>query len=456
MAGEPSRDELAAAVAELQPLVEVSQATQQEIHAFRERYDRLGRDAPLPPKSLRELRGGRRRYLNLQRRLAELAKRYLPLTADGRASDIEPVRRFQALSVSLLAAVTLYDNYLSMLTVLEDDRLRRSLSHADFGFGIEEGALRKIVDGLNSTEAQDDLHKLVDAWTAADQAAAESDDTSVLLRNGVESSVAYRYARDATLAGQLPGEWNLRKTRFMDSLDGLADDALGAISKAFGNGIGLVEVRKGKLWSKPDVLRHLLGVLQPLDLLLEKTPFRLTDFFIPGHFGHVAIWMGTDRELESLGGWEQAGMPPERLRADREQVRDGHSVLEALRTGVELSTLEHFLNVDDVAILRPKDLTGTQVTESLVRGFRQVGKEYDFNFDVETTGSIVCSELPYHVYPGVVWQTASQLGRFTISPDQVASQALSESGAFELILFYHDGRLVDPDVALTRMQALMR
>jgi len=196
--------------------------------------------------------------------------------------------------------------------------------------------------------------------------------------------------------------------------------------------------------------------LQPLDLLLEKTPFRLTDFFIPGHFGHVAIWMGTDRELESLGVWDQAGMQQERLRADREQVREGHSVLEALRTGVELSTLEHFLNVDDVAILRPKELTDTEVNESLVRAFRQVGKEYDFNFDVETTGSIVCSELPYHVYPGVRWKTEQELGRFTITPDDIASLALGEDAAFELIVLYHDGRLIDTDADLALMEALMR
>lgn len=60
------------------------------------------------------------------------------------------------------------------------------------------------------------------------------------------------------------------------------------------------------------------------------------------------------------------------------------------------------------------------------------------------------------MYPGVAWQTASQLGRFTISPDQVALQALTDSGAFELIVFYHDGKLVDSDPALARMEALMR
>jgi hypothetical protein len=447
---------LATSIGELKPLVEISHASQEEIGAFRERYDRLGQDAPLPPKSLRELRDGRRRFLNLQSRLANIVKRYLPLAASGVASEDDSVLRFQGLSVSLLAAVTVYDNYLSLLTVLKDDRLRRLLNHPDYGFGIEEGALRNIVDRLNSPEVRIDLRRLLDAWTEMNETGDAMDETSVLLRNAIESSVSYRYASEASLAEQLPSEWHLRRTRFMDALDGMAGETLGAISKAFGNGIGLVEMRKGKLFGNQGVHRHLLGVLKPLDLLLEKTPFRLTDYLIPGHFGHVAIWMGNNRELDSLGLWAQPEMQEEPFNRYPEQIRRSHSVLEALRTGVELNTLGHFLNVDDVAVLRPKSLSDSQVVESLIRGFRQVGKEYDFNFDVETTGSIVCSELPYHVYPGVAWQTGSQLGRFTISPDQVASQALTDSGAFELIVFYHDGELVNSNVALALMEALMR
>ena len=28
------------------------------------------------------------------------------------------------------------------------------------------------------------------------------------------------------------------------------------------------------------------------DILLEKTPFRLTDKLIPGYWGHAAVWIG--------------------------------------------------------------------------------------------------------------------------------------------------------------------
>jgi uncharacterized protein YycO len=140
----------------------------------------------------------------------------------------------------------------------------------------------------------------------------------------------------------------------------------------------------------------------------------------------------------------------------QQEVTDGRSVLEALRSGVELNTLRHFLNVDDLAVLRPKTLEPDQVVPSLLRGFEQVGKAYDFNFDVETTGTIVCSELPYHVYPGIDWHTEAELGRFTISPDDVALQAVGQGAAFELIVFYHDGKEVEPDEALPIFTKLVR
>ena len=195
---------------------------------------------------------------------------------------------------------------------------------------------------------------------------------------------------------------------------------------------GLVEIRKGKLWQRQEVERHLLDLLQPLDLLLEKTPFRLTDRFIPGHFGHVAIWMGTYQELDQLGIWQHEIFAEDRYKAYREMVREqGTRCSKRCVPGSELNTLEEFLNVDDLAVLRPVYLDQEEIPETLIRAFRQVGKAYDFNFEVETTDKIVCSELVYHVYLGVGWQTDQQLGRFTISPDPCSERGAGGFGAIE-------------------------
>ena len=129
-----------------------------------------------------------------------------------------------------------------------------------------------------------------------------------------------------------------------------------------------------------------------LDILFEKTPFRLTDRFIPGHWGHVALWVGSKDdipELKRLGVWQElagiesyarqnygySGPPFQTL------LEQGHGVLEALRHGVELNTFAHFLNIDDLAVVRADQLTDGQKKDYLLRAFAQIGKEYDFNFD---------------------------------------------------------------------------
>ena len=117
---------------------------------------------------------------------------------------------------------------------------------------------------------------------------------------------------------------------------------------------------------------------------------------------------------------------------------EGKSVLEALRNGVQLNTLDKFMDVDDVAVLRINKMDIKAVER---RAFRQLGKEYDFNFDVETLDKIVCSELVYQVFTDINWPTDKAFGRYTISPDNVAIKAYK--GLFTPVLFYHDGKKVD-------------
>jgi hypothetical protein len=454
------RTDLKVTTPELQQLLATSSNEQQEIVEFRSRYDRLPASTPLAPRSLKTIDQGRSRYLNLQGRLITLAQHYTPLfdlDADDLARlQLEPALRERAALISFVAALTLYDNYLSMRIVLKDDRLRRLINHPLRGYGQTEAQITAVLEELNSTSRQRQLKDLVKTYDHfAAQLAARHDPDIDLLRMAVKSNAAYRYARQATLAEKLPTDTELFRERVMDMLAGLGQSAIGTLSEVFGNGIGLVELRKGKLWKDAAVEKAIYEQLQPLDLLLEKTPFRLTDKFIPGHFGHVAVWSGTGRELDELGIFTDPLFKDPMHSASENQVRAGHSVLEALRTGVQLSSLAEFLNVDDVAVLRPEGLTPEERYASLIRGFKQVGKQYDFNFEVETIDKITCSELPYHVFPDIPWQTEEQLGQHTISPDQVAEQALGADPPLRLIDFYHDGRRVDRADALATMHELI-
>ena len=233
-----------------------------------------------------------------------------------------------------------------------------------------------------------------------------------------------------------------RKVKFLsamttDTLDGLAREGINLFSKLFGNTVGLVESREGKLYKRSDVLENLTQELNAGDILLEKTPFRLTDKFIPGHWGHAAIWIGTEKELKELGVWDHP-----LVKRYRKNILAGRGVVEALRSGVEMNPLAHFLNVDDVAVLRNRGFKKEVRAETIIQTLRQVGKEYDFNFDIETSDKIVCSELVYTSYTRMDWPTEKTLGRATISPDNVASKVF-KGGPLDLVLLYHDGTLVD-------------
>ncbi|MBE9610453.1 YiiX/YebB-like N1pC/P60 family cysteine hydrolase [Chitinilyticum piscinae] len=207
------------------------------------------------------------------------------------------------------------------------------------------------------------------------------------------------------------------------------------LSMGFGNMVGVVQTRNGKLSRMSAAEQaNLAAELKPLDILLEKTPFRLTDKMIPGHYGHVAIWLGSEAELREMGVWER--IPS----SYQQQIRQGGRIVEALRSGVTISTLEHFLNIDDLLVLRDRRPLDTRYRQQAVlTALEQVGKEYDFNFDVMTHERIVCSELAYVVFPDVAWPLERTLGRYTISPDNVAQLAISTPALLDPVILYRDG-----------------
>jgi len=111
------------------------------------------------------------------------------------------------------------------------------------------------------------------------------------------------------------------------------------------------------------------------------------------------------------------------------------------------------LNIDDLVVLCKKNLTDRHKKKIIELTLRQVGKPYDFNYDVETTDKIVCSQLVYLAYTDIDWPTDNLVGRYTISPDNIAQKALHE-GELEVILLFSDGKQVRGDT-ITFMSSLM-
>lgn len=347
-------------------------------------------------------------------------------------------RQATGIAMSLSAALVLYDNYLSAISLYRSDSmLRQHLNRSDSGFYIKGGELNRIAASFASPENRSRVRRgLVWFETHGRSGAMDEeggDEAYRYLAQLIDQSPSrniVRHVRPLEFVGNMFGMFSLLS---VDRLSGLKDEGVHVSSLLFGNAVGLVESRRGKLDARPDVLTRVASSARAGDILLEKTPFRLTDAFIPGHWGHVAVWVGSEAELRELGVWDHPAVRPHHT-----AIRAGRGVVEALRSGVEMNTLAHFLNVDDLALLRQEDVADAQRAQIVVQALRQVGKGYDFNFDVQSTDRIVCSELVYHSYIHLDWPTERHLGRVTISPDNIAVRATTV-GPLSVALLYHDG-----------------
>src|SRR5690606_23150334 len=138
---------------------------------------------------------------------------------------------------------------------------------------------------------------------------------------------------------------------FSDRLQSVLGSVTSGLSAGFGALVGNIEFRSGYLYQLESFKKHMLSKLRPLDLLFEKKTFKLTDKTIPGNWGHVALWLGTKEELIELGIWDEPELTP-----FRERIEAGHSIFEMRRWGMQFDSLENFLNLDEIAITRVRNI----------------------------------------------------------------------------------------------------
>jgi len=451
---------------ELQLLVEYSLIARSQMLEVSNRL-RINKNEPIKSKDLLTLKEGSEDYLEIRSDLLSIANAYeCGLDVQDKtleAYNIDKQTQLKGIMLSLSAALTLYDNYFLGIVLFEgDDRLRKLMNDPDMGFGIVSNQLKEITLNANSIESRHRIRRAITFFEESKESIAinNEDPDFEYLKLLIESSPSYNYIKKIRVK-------EIAANKLVD-IDRIANDMISEtkeegfdmVSGLFGNTMGLFESRKGKLYGNIQVKEHIMSKLKPLDILLEKTPFRLTDKLIPGHFGHVAIWTGTKAELIDIGIWDN---PYVSKHADElssntnDNSKNEQQIIEALRSGVQLNTLDEFMNIDDFAILRPvfENENEKNTKEALIMAFRQLGKKYDFNFDVNTTDKIVCSELAYVSFPTIDWPTEKTLGRYNISPDNVAKLAWNKV-PLELVLFYHDGELVDEKEQLSKMKELMQ
>jgi hypothetical protein len=213
------------------------------------------------------------------------------------------------------------------------------------------------------------------------------------------------------------------------------------LSKIFGNAAGAINWQKYIDSIDPKELERLnTEVLQPGDLIVEKTKGAITDTFIPGYFGHVALYVGRPEQLKELR-FKNGSLFLEHplVKQYLPLLEKGFTTAEAIRSGVKLENISHWV-ISDLAVLRSETYPEEHLADVLLKTLRYVDSRYDFNFDVNTESIVVCSELPFQVYKGIKFRTSIFSGRHTIGPDDIAVSAGpagidSPNRPFQLVYF---------------------
>jgi hypothetical protein len=187
--------------------------------------------------------------------------------------------------------------------------------------------------------------------------------------------------------------------------------------------------RQGRLKDNEEAKALLVSNLKPLDLVFEKRTFVLSNYTIPGHWGHVAIWLGTKEELIALGIWDQDYFAPFRA-----QVEAGNSILEIRKKGINYQSLDSFINLDEIAVTRVKNIldNAEYVFSNLAE---QLNKEYDFKFDARTADKLTCTELIAFSYGDILWHQTKTLFQISLRPDDMALISLGDNAQSEFVLY---------------------
>jgi len=242
------------------------------------------------------------------------------------------------------------------------------------------------------------------------------------LRHRLDISLtAYTTARARTQTRRL-------RTKFTRDFLGRA---LYGLQKAISSFAAEKYLKLGHQPNLPEIARQdLKRLLQPGDILITRKEHAITNYFLPGYWPHAALYLGLPSELESLGLSEVAHVKPRWQRLLSCDAEEPLRVVEAMRDGVHLRSLNVPFRCDGLAVVRPR-FSKEQLAAALAASFLHEGKPYDFDFDFTRSDRLVCTEVVYRAYDGVgkvKFNLTPRAGRLTLAAEDFLRKAIQEEG----------------------------
>ena len=266
----------------------------------------LEESQPVPPYILERTIAGLGKELTLFDTMAEIFNRNTcwydadPENLLERGIKPLPYRiRAKGMMLELAATLALYDAYRAMFSrINENERLREYVDHGDSGYGVDADRWENLTERITDIENLAIVREYVNRYDSLRKEVRElgkRDNRIGYLDTAIIGSRAYKLFLDSSFDELATYKQRAHLAMINANLSIIKEDITGSISETFGNIIGSVEERKGLLWGNEQVAINLASTLKPGDILLEKTPFRLTDRLIPGYWGHAAMWYLSSR-----------------------------------------------------------------------------------------------------------------------------------------------------------------
>ncbi len=335
----------------------------------------------------------------------------------------EPSLQARCFMVGHAAGCTAYEAGLKFVALYRDvDPVRRKLNEPESRWGLPAGMFDRIYDSVTDDRNLATMHEMSakydgrrEEWTSIWPAESFAW-LDARIRRGQD------YVKSKALSRSRA--WLSRLTRRVKQ------DAYTPVytaQSALSAWIGDTRITQDPPAISPEQIHAAAAELRPGDIILERRNWFLSNAFLPGFWPHGALYVGTPEDLRRLGiadrpevkaRWAQFTRPGEPL-----------TVVESVSEGVIFNSLSHSIHADHVAVLRPRGLTPAQIGEAIVRAFSHQGKPYDFEFDFFTSDKLVCTELVYRAYEGLLhFDLVRVMGRDTLPALEIARKFAKEHG----------------------------
>ena len=189
-----------------------------------------------------------------------------------------------------------------------------------------------------------------------------------------------------------------------------------------------------------EIAAQVRQLIRPGDVFVNRKDHAITNYFLPGFWPHAAFYIGETAQLEQMGIAEHPNGQPRWRRLLECDTNDSGRVVEALKDGVRIRSLESPFAADAITVIRPR-LPEEIITEAIARALFHDGKPYDFNFDLTRSDRLVCTEVVYRSYEGLAdvhFPLTQRAGRMTLAAEDLLNMALNQQH-FEVVAAYAPG-----------------